>query len=281
MLPLTAFNQDYESFGGRPPEKPMQYYTRVSERLRHKGRAVTLYDYERLVLEQFNDIYKVKCINHTNKENMLAPGHVQVAVIPDFTKLKAVDRRQPKVTLAKLEDIRKYLEARSTTFVGTFKTTNGEQKYLHVLNPAYKKIRVSFAVKFNEDITAIEFYKRELRQAIIRFLSPWAFDDGAELNFGGKVFKSSIQGFVEKQDYVDYVMEFRLMDQEHNVDVNFIEADTARTILVPDDEEHFEIFDAGECLAENSITGDTLGYTTIIKRFYCKIKITKSTILWL
>lgn len=267
---INSINQDYESFGGRQPEQPEQYYTRVSERLRHKGRAVTIYDYERLVLEQFNDIYKVKCINHTNDDNKLAPGHVQVAVIPDFTKLKAVDRRQPKVTKAKLEEIRDFLEDRSTTFVDTFKNNAQEKKYLHVLNPIYRKIRVTFAVKFNEDITAIEFYKRELRQAIIRFLSPWAFEDGAELNFGGKVFKSSIQGFVEKQEYVDYVMVFKLMDDVHNVDVNFIEADTARTILVPDEENYFEIFDAANCLAENTLTGDSLGYTTIIKDFIVK-----------
>jgi hypothetical protein len=101
-------------------------------------------------------------------------------------------------------------------------------------------------------------------------LSPWAFEDGAELNFGGKVFKSSIQGFVEKQEYVDYVMVFKLFEGEHNVDVNFIEADTARTILVPDEESSFEIFDAGECLAENTLSGDTLGYTTIIKDFIVK-----------
>ncbi len=267
---IDSINQDYESFGGRQPEQPLQFYTRVSERLRHKGRAVTLYDYERLVLEQFMEIYKVKCINHTNEDNRLAPGHVQIAVIPDFTKLKAVDRRQPKVTKAKLEEIRDFLEDRSTTFVDTFKVNTKDKKYLHVLNPIYKKIRVTFAVKFNKDITAIEFYKRELRQAIIRYLSPWAFDDGAELNFGGKVFKSSIQGFVEKQDYVDYVTVFKLMDSDHNTDVNFIEADTARTILVPDDESSFEIFDAGDCLAENTITGDSLGYTSIDKDFKIK-----------
>ncbi len=267
---IDSINQDYESFGGRQPEQPIQFYTRVSERLRHKGRAVTLYDYERLVLEQFMDIYKVKCINHTNEDNKLAPGHVQVAVIPDFTKLKAVDRRQPKVTKAKLEEIREFLEDRSTTFVDTFKVNAQDKKYLHVLNPIYKKIRVTFAVKFYKEITAVEFYKRELRQAIIRFLSPWAFDDGAELNFGGKVFKSSIQGFVEKQEYVDYVLMFKLMDSDHNTDVNFIEADTARTILVPDDEDSFEIFDAADCLAENTITGDSLGYTSIDKDFNIK-----------
>jgi hypothetical protein len=266
---IEKINQDYASFRGIPGEKPMKYYTRVSERLRHKGRAITIYDYERLVLEQFPEIYKAKCINHTNSNDQLAPGHVLVAVIPDFKNMKAVDKKQPKVTLAKLDEIRRYLESANSMFVGTFIKNGETNSYLHVVNPLYKKIRVEFGVKFMPEITAIEFYKRELRQAIVRFLSPWAYG-GEELNFGGKVFKSSIQGFVEKQSYVDYVTNFSLMELGSGTSLNFIEADTARTILIPDDDDRFVIYDAGDFVADNVITKDTLGYTTIQKDFIVK-----------
>ena len=36
------------------------YYTRVSERLRHKNRAIQLWDYEHLILQNFPHLYRVK-----------------------------------------------------------------------------------------------------------------------------------------------------------------------------------------------------------------------------
>jgi hypothetical protein len=68
----------YPSFGGRVTEDNAEFYNRVSERLRHKDRAITIFDYERLVLESFPDIYRVKCIDHTDEGCELAPGHVLV-----------------------------------------------------------------------------------------------------------------------------------------------------------------------------------------------------------
>ena len=65
---LKSISQPYESFGGQPAEAPLRFYTRVSERLRHKGRAITQFDYERLVLDAFPTIYKVKCVNHTDQQ---------------------------------------------------------------------------------------------------------------------------------------------------------------------------------------------------------------------
>lgn len=266
---IKTIAQEYESFGGQPPEKPIAFYTRISEHLRHKGRAITLFDYERLVLEQFPDIYKVKCINHTNQEHELRPGHVLIAVIPDFTQLKAVDRRQPQVTLSKLEKIKEFLEKRNTAFVSKAALT------LHILNPLYEEIKVSFSVKFKPEITAKDFYRRELQKNIVRFLSPWAFENGAEINFGGKVYKSSILNFVEEQDFVDYVIDFKMMHDGGIEDLKVIDAKTPRSILVPVNEAEINICIIGEdpdcldedCPMENAVHKDTLGYVTTNQDF--------------
>lgn len=263
---LKSTNQPYESFGGLPAETPLNFYTRISERLRHKGRAITLFDYERLILNAFPTIYKVKCINHTSyaaaaDQYQLHPGHVLISVVPDFTKLKAVDRLQPKVTLAKLEEIKRYLEERNTAFVCAADTT------LHVLNPAYQKINVDFEVRFIPEVTAIDFHVRKLREAIIRFLSPWAYEDGAEINFGGKMYRSSILNFVEEQPYVDYVANFKMMRDGSAQDLSEIEADTPRSILVPavEDEKIMirKILIDGYSPVENLQKGKTLGYLTL------------------
>ena len=58
---IKKIDQIVDSFGGRPAESQQQFKTRIGERLRHKNRAVTAWDYERLILERFSEIFKVKC----------------------------------------------------------------------------------------------------------------------------------------------------------------------------------------------------------------------------
>ena len=63
---IAKVDQPFASFDGKHKEIGKEFYTRVSERLRHKGRAITAWDYEHLILDRFPSIYKVKCITHTD-----------------------------------------------------------------------------------------------------------------------------------------------------------------------------------------------------------------------
>ena len=91
---VKKIDQPYDSFGGRTKEKPEQFYTRVSERLRHKQRAIAVWDYEKIILEKFPSVYKAKCVNHTGlmdtgvpgklKYSETLPGHVTIVTIPSF-----------------------------------------------------------------------------------------------------------------------------------------------------------------------------------------------------
>lgn len=245
---VAGVEQPYDSFGARPAESGLAFYTRVAEHLRHKGRAITLFDYERLVLESFPGIYKVKCINHTDRQpaerpggddvHSLAPGHVLIAVVPDFTKLKAVDRRRPKVTLDELDEIATFLQSINCPFARNDRS-DGRAR-LHVVNPIYEEVRVAFGVRFRPEVSAVSFHKRLLNEAINRFLSPWAFEDAADVAFGGRVYKSSILNFVEEQTYVDYVTDFVMTHRGGTEDLDAIEADTPRSILVPAEEHGIE-----------------------------------------
>ena len=51
----------HEYLSGRPAEDRQSLLTRPSARLRHKQRAASPWDYERLVLEAFPHVFKVKC----------------------------------------------------------------------------------------------------------------------------------------------------------------------------------------------------------------------------
>jgi hypothetical protein len=270
---IKGISQLYDSYGGRPAESNLSFYTRVSEHLRHKGRAITLFDYERIILEEFPAIYKVRCVNHTrhtkkptNKTFHLCPGHVVISVVPDFSKLKAVDRRQPKVSLAQLEKIRRFLEDRNCAFVGADPSaTTDERHSLHVLNPIYEDIKIGFKVRFLPEITAIEFHIEQLKNALVRFLSPWAFEDSSDITFGGKVFKSVILHFVEKQPYVDYVKDFKLYHENSSEDTNMIMAKTPISILVPTKEDDMDIQPIYDevCVSGSRKQKSGLGYQTL------------------
>ena len=224
---VKGITQAYHSFDGKPRESEDAFYTRVSERLRHKGRAMTLFDYERLVLEAFPEIYKIKCIPHTlgcrNKacDLELAPGYVAIAVIPDLidTKRQFADLLEPKVPYSLLEKIQDYLKKRISPFVR-----------LRVMNPRYEKINSRFKVKFYKG-KSDEFYKKQLKEDLLRFLSPWAFGEEVRISFGGKIFQSSLIKFIENRSYVDYITDFTLIDEE-GIERQEIEAKTARSILI-------------------------------------------------
>lgn len=204
---VKQVTQPYETFGGRGKETTPAYYTRISERLRHKDRAITLWDYERLVLEAFPAVYKVKCLNHTQYEpdgtgtgiyRELAAGHITVVVIANQEFQKLHDPLRPYASLGLLEEIEAFLRERLSCFVTP-----------HVKNPEFEEVAVSCNVCFKKD--ADETYSlKEMDKAIIQFLSPWAFPGGGSPSFGGKIYKSTLINFVEDLPYVDYVTDFIL-----------------------------------------------------------------------
>ena len=188
--------QPYNSFGGFPEEDDMDFYRRVSERLRHKNRAITLWDYEHLVLQEFPEIYKVKCLNHTKdnpKPGYKAPGHVTLVVIPDIVNKNVFDIYQPRVSKATINKVIDFINELNGMLVTT-----------EVINPEYEEIHVSLQVSFFKGYDE-SFYMKQLEQDIIRFLSPWAFDDTKKIAFGVTLHRSVLVDYLEKLPYVDYL----------------------------------------------------------------------------
>ena len=237
---IKKISQLYASFGGKPEETNGHFYIRASERLRHKDRASTMWDYEHLILEHFPHVYKVKCISHTElcrdaQNNILAdnevkPGHVLVVTIPYVQPDSSVNKLRPFTDKKTIVAIDQFLRARISPFV-----------QLEVQNPKIEEVQVKFQVAFTAEIADISFYKEELKRAIIRYLSPWAYGEGGEISFGGKWHKSAIINFVEEQSYVDYLKNFEMYHKADisqsdsnwpRVDEEVVEATTARSILV-------------------------------------------------
>lgn len=229
--------QPYPSFGGREQESNAAFYNRVSERLRHKQRAITIWDYEHLVLEAFPEVYKVRCIPHAKADTYLlpnklltseyAPGYVTLIVVPNLRNLNAYDPLKPALSQAKLGEIKAFLSAIAGNFVE-----------IAVHNPVFEPIYATFNVKFRSSYDS-GFYEKQLKIDMIRYLSPWIYDDGIELTFGGKIHRSAILNFVEKREYVDYVADFKLFHQGNDVE-NAV-ASTSASVLIPADTSEFKI----------------------------------------
>jgi len=218
LAAVKAVKQPWASFGGRPAESQEALHTRAAERLRHRDRCLTPWDYERTVLAAFPGVHKAKCIPHAKDGSWLAPGNVLIVVVPDLRNQNAVDRLRPRVDADTLDRIAGHLRRRA-----------GMEVRLQVKNPRYQAVRLDFKVRFLPGYE-FNFYRRQVEEELIRFLSPWAFDATRPIAFGGKVYKSVLLDFVEELAPVDFVTDFRMYSTAG--DVEEVQAETPDAILV-------------------------------------------------
>lgn len=223
---IKKIEQLYPSFDGRQPEAEGHYYVRVSEHLKHKGRAQMLNDYEKIVLEGFPSIYKVKCISHTmglsaityKKDLELAPGFIIVTVIPDITKILSDNKLAPKAPVSLLEKIGDHLRKKTSPFAR-----------IKVMNARYEFVSVNIKVRLRRGKSQ-NFYQQKLKKDIINLLAPWFLGDSEKIAFGQSVLFSDVVGFVEQLEYVDFITNLELRGAE-NQSGSEIKPLTARSIL--------------------------------------------------
>jgi len=233
---IKKIEQPFDSFDGRARETDDHFYVRVSERLRHKQRAITIWDYEHIVLEKFPKIFKVKCLNHSgfymkNGEDVFCenyPAHVSIITIPNLNNATNINPLRPYTPIGLLTNINDYLKTITSPFV-----------VLHVKEPQFEEIQLDFKVQFYENLSE-SFYLQLLNAEIEQFLCPWAFNNTVEITFGGKIYKSAVINFIEERPYVDFVTCFKMnhiIKRDKNgvqalLDVDEATASTSRSILV-------------------------------------------------
>jgi hypothetical protein len=221
---VKGVDQPYASFGGSQQETSAMLTRRAAERLRHRNRCITPWDYERMLLEAFPRAHKVKCIPHACGKSWLAPGHVMLVVIPDLRNQNAVDPLQPHADIDTLTRMKDFAQQHC-----------GMQVKLKVKNPLYLGVQLDFKVRLRSGF-AFNYYSQQLQETLIRTLSPWAFDASRSIEFGGRIYRSVLLDVVEELPYVDYVTDFKMglatSDGTPLKDVAELSADTPDAILV-------------------------------------------------
>lgn len=237
---VKKVEQPFDSFGGRLPEQGNDFYLRISERLRHRDRAIQVWDYERLLLEQYPKVHRVKCLPHTRMIaatdncntsiiqdpaalppdlDVQSPGYVLLAVIPDLTLRTATAQAEPRFSFGDLLAMEDYLRSKTNLFVAWERETppwlcepdriEDESKYLWVVNPKYEPIRLSFKVAFHPGFDET-YFKYQLDQELKNYLAPWLENPAAPITFGRTLYQSALIAFIESREYVDALADFKL-----------------------------------------------------------------------
>lgn len=187
---ISQINQPMSSFGGRAPESYPEFEVRIGERLRHKDRAIQTWDYERIVLEQFPDIWKVQALGAHDLLHSNAPGNVLVVVIAGPQCIDCVDPTTPNVPNEMLQRIRQTLQERTSPFV-----------QLHVSNPVYLRVQVQVRVSFfSEEDPGANIAR--LNNDLVQYLSPWFYDIARSTRDGDYALEADIASFILNRHYV-------------------------------------------------------------------------------
>lgn len=194
---IKTVTQPYPSFNGQPTETDHEFYRRISERLRHKSRAVNIWDYERLVLGKFHTIHQVKCMTYLTDPQYIPPGEVRVVVVPGVNH--STQALTPKVNYKALANITSVLKSSASPFIN-----------LRVDNPTYEYVRVNCKVKFIEGHNNGHSLER-LKKDLERFMCPWLDGNRTEFNIGGSIKVDSILNFMKELEYVKFITAFQVL----------------------------------------------------------------------
>ncbi len=214
------------SFGGVPTENRRRFLTRISERLRHKNRAITDWDFERLVLQQFPDVFKVKCFaGLAPPDTRPKPGNVLLVVVAHADRESGLECQRPMLDVLQLEEIRRFVQRLSSPFV-----------QVEVRNPSYERVQVRCKAKFVDDAHP-GFYIRKLNREVSEFLCPWV-PFGYRARFGWMITREDVEGFIRGRDYVHFVTDFSMLHIAEDDQDTYTLADTVSRNLVdqPDGE---------------------------------------------
>lgn len=212
---ITGVAQICESFDGVPTETQHHLRTRISERLRHKNRALTPLDYEMLILEKFPQVYKVKCFANvrTDKTPTICPGNLLIVPVPHLSETNARNYQvhfDGYLILA----IKEFVQQLAPPFVT-----------ISIENPVYEEIQVRCAVHLKKGFHP-GHYHNVLNQALCDFLSPWN-PVGNNVHFGWNLSEQEIKSFIHNLEYIDFVTDFSLLRIAPSVDGLYTLNDTA------------------------------------------------------
>ncbi|MCU0429384.1 MAG: DUF1080 domain-containing protein [Cytophagaceae bacterium] len=211
---IQSVLQPLESMYGIGKEKEVNFYIRVSERLKHKNRALMPWDYERMVLDQFPAIYKAACLPNMTSESLDAPGSVLMVVTSHSAK--ASNPNEPIVSSELLYQIKAFLSKFISPFVK-----------IEVRNPSYERIKIICSVAFTEGFN-YGYHLQKLNEDLNKYISNSLATGSPMIELGGRINTSDILTYMRTLPYVDFITKFSMVQAARDFNGNYVLIDTAR-----------------------------------------------------
>jgi len=210
---IKKIHQPLPSFNNKGAERDISFQTRISERLKTRNRAITNWDYERIILSEFSEIERVTCLPNMTSNNLNSPGNVLIVVSPYSSKV--VNSEEPRASSELLFKIKSFLLKYISPFVS-----------IEVRNPSYERIRVICSVKFSE-VHNHGYYIQQLNAHINNFLSGNMGGDSHGTLAGKIVYCSDIITYIRTLPFILSVESFSIIQAATDLNGNYVLIDTA------------------------------------------------------
>jgi hypothetical protein len=193
---VLGVDQPLPSTGGRLTEDSKAFNQRVSEVLRHKNRAITAWDMERLLMRRFDWLSHVKAFCYAGHERYMDAGDVVVAAMP-LTRTGDVFH-QPLLDPGQIMQMEAFMREVSSPFARIL-----------VRNPSYEYIWIKCKLQIEGNEVGATL--KRLHEDMLRYVCPWFYGQpGMAMNM--PAFKrSEILNFIQTRPYIRFVTGFSVV----------------------------------------------------------------------
>ncbi|GJM63448.1 hypothetical protein [Persicobacter diffluens] len=209
---VKKIQQPLASYGGIPAENHENFTFRIAERLRHKKRAITSWDFERLVLEKFHELNHAHCLQNLSTKSEDVSNSILMIVSP---KSSHKGHQERMVSSEMLYQIKQFLQELTTPFCN-----------IEVSNPTYERIKILTAVRFKSGQNN-GYSIQKLQTAISDYINgPYAQDN--PINLGGHINIADVLSYLRTLPYVAHITRFSIVQTAQKYNGQFTLIDTAR-----------------------------------------------------
>ncbi|WP_408956840.1 putative baseplate assembly protein [Natrinema sp. 74] len=178
--------------GGADAESMDALVSRTTNQLRHRGRAVTPTDYERVATAEFRELAMVKCDPGQAAD---ATDGVTLLIVPHARREKPVPSMELK------QRVRDAVRERAPASLVASETAG-----IVVRGPKYAAVSVTATV-YSPDSTSVSLVKGDLERRLDEFLHPLEGNEGEGWSFGRSPSVDALTEVVGETDHVTDVLE--------------------------------------------------------------------------
>ena len=253
---VIAVNQPFDSSTYKIKEEEKDFYLRVSQLLRHKNRPVSKWDIEKFILNKFDWLSHVVCINTNGKSDKPTLKILCLKKIESFQNIEEV-----KLSMAEMNLIKETLSEYVSAFAD-----------YELVNPVFEDILIKCKLRFRE--VPIGKGIEQLNQDLLKFICEWRVSAGGTYpDLKNRIKKYDIIKFIKERSYIAFVTGISMVHFKQHEDgtifahdtalkedtSEFIETGTQWSIIVPRNSHKIEILAKDEYHAPEPTNFSELG----------------------